>query len=137
MSWRVDDVLGPEPDAVADLEDPPGLLAAATIRSHSATDQGHRLLAEDVHAGLERLDRRIRVQEGRQGDREGVDRPRRQQLAQVGIDIEPLRSIWSAAPSTFPLEGSPAAASTLGLASQIAVTVAPGAPSSSDSASAP
>ena len=85
------DVLGPEPDAVADLEHPSG---AAGCRGHAITVrhvERHRFLAEHVHAGLERLDRGVRVQERRQGDGECIDRSGRKQLAQVGMDADILQ----------------------------------------------
>ena len=85
------DVLGPEPDAMADLEHPSG---AAGCRGHAITVRHvecHRFLAEHVHAGLERLDRGVRVQERRQGDGECIDRSGRKQLAQVGMDTDILQ----------------------------------------------
>ena len=121
-----DDVFGPEPDAVADLEDPPG----APGRRHHPVALGHgRAMgfsqrtctpASSAFTVISACRKVGRVIERASTDRLASRSPRSEWTP------SPFRSIWSAAPSTFPFEGSPAAARTLGLASQMAVTLASG-----------
>ena len=83
----------------------PAFFAAAVIRSHSARFRAIGFSQSTCTPASSDLDRGVGVQPGRQGDRQGIDRLRGQQLVQVGVDLDGAQVDVVGRPLDVPLGG--------------------------------